>query len=125
LSSDPRGAGKRPTLCKKARSDRWGSIKGEERVMAGGPGQDAEDDRPAPPPDVEANRPTDGGTTRAYGLVGIGFEFVAAICLFGAIGWWVDRRLNTFPWLTLVGGALGFAAGLTMLIRAAHSAFKD
>jgi F0F1-type ATP synthase assembly protein I len=68
---------------------------------------------------------TDRGFTRAYALLGIGFEFLAAICLFGAIGWWVDRRLNTFPWLTLAGGALGFAVGLTMLIRAARSAFKD
>jgi ATP synthase protein I len=60
-----------------------------------------------------------------FALVGIGFEFIVAICLGGAIGWWLDRRWNSFPWLMLIGGAIGFAAGLTMIVRAGHSAFKD
>lgn len=94
--------------------------------MAGAAGQDPGHDRPDRAPEQEPDGPTsDGGTLRAYGLLGIGFEFLASICVFGAIGWWVDHRLNTFPWLTLTGGALGFAVGLTMLIRAARSAFKD
>jgi F0F1-type ATP synthase assembly protein I len=58
-------------------------------------------------------------------LVGIGFEFLATVGLIGAAGWWADRRMNTFPWLTLVGGAVGFAAGLLMMVRAAKNAFKD
>jgi F0F1-type ATP synthase assembly protein I len=60
-----------------------------------------------------------------FALVGIGFEFVAAICLCGAVGWWADRRWNTFPWLMIAGGIVGFASGLTMIVRAGHNAFKD
>ena len=92
--------------------------------MAGATEQDPEDAEPGQPPDAPRGA-ADDSPMRAYALLGIGFEFLAAICLFGAIGWWADRRLNTFPWLTLAGGALGFAAGLTMLIRAARGAFKD
>jgi F0F1-type ATP synthase assembly protein I len=60
-----------------------------------------------------------------FGLVGIGFEFVAAICLCGAVGFWADRHWNTFPWLMIAGGVVGFASGLTMIVRAGHKAFKD
>lgn len=65
----------------------------------------------------------DGGNW--YGLVGIGLEFVVTIAVLGAIGWFADRKLNTLPWLTLVGIVIGFAVGLTMMIRAAKDAFKN
>ncbi|HSU66633.1 MAG TPA: AtpZ/AtpI family protein [Tepidisphaeraceae bacterium] len=60
-----------------------------------------------------------------YGAVGIGFEFLATICVGGAIGWYLDRRLNTFPWLMVGGICVGFAAGLVVMIRAGRQAFKD
>lgn len=60
-----------------------------------------------------------------YALVGIGFEFAITICVVAAIGWYLDRRLNTFPWLLVAGAAVGFAAGLIRMIRAGHRAFKD
>lgn len=67
----------------------------------------------------------DQGVAGWYGLIGIGFEFLAAICLVGGIGFYLDRRLGTSPWLLIVGGAVGFAIGLTMVIRAGLGAFKD
>ena len=77
-------------------------------------------EQPKPPPSA------DGATTPGwYGLLGIGFEFLASVCVFGAIGWWADARLKTLPWLTIAGAAVGFAAGLTLMIRAARGAFKD
>jgi ATP synthase protein I len=60
-----------------------------------------------------------------FAMIGIGFEFLAAIVVMGALGWWLDKRLGTSPWLLLAGGAIGFAAGLTLMIRAASQAFKD
>lgn len=89
--------------------------------MTGGTEQDPQDARPG-----RTGRDSDDrAAPRAYALIGIGFEFLAAICLCGAVGWWLDRRTNTFPWLTLAGAAVGFAAGLMLLIRAARDAFKD
>ncbi|HXE51856.1 MAG TPA: AtpZ/AtpI family protein [Tepidisphaeraceae bacterium] len=66
-----------------------------------------------------------GSAPAAWGLIGIGFEFLATICVMGAIGWYLDRRWNTFPWLLIAGCAVGFAGGLMMMIRAARQAFKD
>ncbi len=60
-----------------------------------------------------------------YQLSGIGIEFIVAVCLFGGIGWWIDHKAGTFPWLMLVGCGLGFAVGLYMLIRAAKQMFRD
>ena len=59
-----------------------------------------------------------------YALTGIGLEFLATICAAGALGWWLDSRWHTFPWLTIAGIAVGFAAGLTLMIRAANRSFR-
>jgi ATP synthase protein I len=51
------------------------------------------------------------------GYAGAGFEFVAAILLPGALGWWLDRKFGSAPWIMLAGGLLGFMAGLRILMR--------
>jgi len=87
-----------------------------------------EEEKPLGPNRQEAGgqpRNRDQGVAGWYSLVGIGFEFLAAICLMGAIGFYLDRRLGTSPWLLIVGGAVGFAGGLAMVIRAGLGAFKD
>lgn len=84
--------------------------------MAGEP-QHEEPDRPLGPENQNVGR--------QFSLIGIGFEFLASVCLFGLIGWWADGRLHTFPWLLIAGVGLGFAAGLMMMIRAARNAFRD
>jgi len=35
------------------------------------------------------------------------------------LGWWLDGRLNTTPWLQVAGFLLGAAAGLAQLLRMA------
>jgi F0F1-type ATP synthase assembly protein I len=50
-------------------------------------------------------------------LSSVGFEFVAAVLLPGALGWWADRTLHTSPWLMIVGGVLGFIVGLRLLMK--------
>lgn len=54
----------------------------------------------------------------------LGFEFLAAVLLPGGLGWWLDGKFNTTPWLMLVGGTFGFAAGLYLMLRAAREAMK-
>jgi F0F1-type ATP synthase assembly protein I len=58
-------------------------------------------------------------------LAGVGFEFAVSILLFGAIGWWLDGKLGTEPWLLIVGFGLGFAVGLWLLIKVARKMFHD
>jgi hypothetical protein len=54
-------------------------------------------------------------------MSGIGFEFVVAVLLPGALGWWLDSKAGTRPWLMLVGLLLGFGVGLRILMRAVKS----
>lgn len=58
-------------------------------------------------------------------LAGIGFEFIAAVLMFGGLGWWLDSKWATSPWLLIVGIGLGFAVGLWLMIKAARRTFKD
>ena len=50
-------------------------------------------------------------------MSGVGFEFVAAVLLPGSLGWWLDGKAGTRPWLMLVGLLLGFGVGLRILMR--------
>ena len=60
-----------------------------------------------------------------YRMTGVGFEFIVAVLLFGGIGWFIDDRLGTTPWLMIAGGGLGFAVGLFILIRMASRMFRQ
>lgn len=51
-------------------------------------------------------------------------EFVAAVGIGFAIGWYLDAWLGTRPWLMVVVGLLGFAAGVMNVYRAAEEASK-
>ena len=59
-----------------------------------------------------------------YRMAGVGVEFIVAVALFGGIGWFLDGRLDTAPWLLLAGCGLGFAVGLWLLYKAARRSFR-
>ncbi len=52
----------------------------------------------------------------------IGIELVSALAVSGGIGWYLDRWLETKPWLMLAMLVLGSAAGLMNAYRAAMKA---
>jgi len=52
------------------------------------------------------------------GLSSVGIEFILSVLVPGAAGWWLDRKFGTMPWLMLVGGLFGFAAGFYVLLKA-------
>ena len=47
------------------------------------------------------------------------WQLVATILLAALIGWWLDGKLGTAPWLLIAGALFGIAAGLFSFIRAA------
>jgi ATP synthase protein I len=49
-------------------------------------------------------------------------ELIVGVGVGGFIGWVLDRLLGTKPWLLVLFVALGFAAGLLNVIRAAQKA---
>jgi ATP synthase protein I len=85
-------------------------------------------DMPEPKPSPRRSG-SDGRSDREdqqwFRMVGIGFEFIAAVLVFAALGWWLDGRLGTEPWLMVAGVALGFGVGLWLMIQAAMKTFHD
>lgn len=56
-------------------------------------------------------------TQRLYRLAGAGVEFFSTVLGGTGLGWLLDYWLGTKPWCVIGGVAIGFTAGLTMLVR--------
>ena len=59
----------------------------------------------------------------SYGTVGLEVALSVVVGLFG--GSWLDKKLGTAPWLTLLGVVYGVAAAARALYRAARRATKE
>ncbi len=46
-----------------------------------------------------------------------GYTLLAATGVFGFIGYWMDERYGTTPWLLIVGIGLGLAVGFNSLFK--------
>lgn len=73
----------------------------------------------------EQKKPSDSAKEKremrkAYSLYGTGIEFIVAMLLPGALGWWLDGKFGTRPWLMIALGVLGFVVGLRNLLRAVN-----
>lgn len=55
----------------------------------------------------------------------LGLEMAISVVIGLAVGYYLDRWLGTSPWLTVVWLAIGFAAGVRSLYRAAVRSEKD
>lgn len=49
---------------------------------------------------------------------GLGAQFALTLVAFGALGWWLDSKLGTEPWLLVAGIFLGAGGGFLALLRA-------
>lgn len=49
----------------------------------------------------------------------MGVELVVATCVGGGAGYFADERLDTAPWLMLLGVLIGTAAGVRNMLRIA------
>lgn len=87
---------------------------------------DEKENRPddSPPPLKEAHKFAwlkkafgDDETKMMGQASAVGFTFVVAIILGLALGWWLDKKLGTAPWLLLSGLLLGIVAGFHNLFR--------
>ncbi|MBI5596331.1 MAG: AtpZ/AtpI family protein [Elusimicrobia bacterium] len=73
--------------------------------------------------------PSSGRPKRPAGPLGAAFSLgmeLAVAMLLGVVGGrWADARLGTSPWLLLAGVALGFAAGMYLLVTSAKQTPPD
>ncbi len=54
-----------------------------------------------------------------------GTDMVAATFVGAGVGWWLDNRFGTSPWLLVVFFLLGSGAGLLMVYRRFSSKGED
>lgn len=60
-----------------------------------------------------------------YKYWGLGFEFAVAVGLGFYLGSKADERWGHDPWGILVGGAIGFVAGMYLLIKAGYRMMRE
>jgi len=82
-------------------------------------------DKQKPPPPLK-EAPKFNGLRKAFGegqaadlaqASAVGFAFVVAILLGLALGWWLDKKFGTAPWLLLIGLLFGIIAGFRNLFK--------
>lgn len=66
-------------------------------------------------------RPEVSPRARAFNLSALAFTLPVAIGVGAFIGYYLDGKLGTFPWLSLVFFSLGIVAGFLSLIRAVRA----
>ncbi|MFA6280178.1 MAG: AtpZ/AtpI family protein [Bdellovibrionales bacterium] len=68
---------------------------------------------------MQSGRVSEGAKahTQAAQMIRVGSDFVAGIVLSGALGWYLDRRLDTAPWLMLALLVVGFVFGFWTILR--------
>ena len=89
------------------------------------PPETKKDDDSSPAPG--SNRETEQSSEELaswHRLAGVGIEFIVAFGLFAWLGWWLDKKFSTGPWLLIAGCALGFTTGLWSLMKAARKMMK-
>jgi ATP synthase protein I len=69
----------------------------------------------------ETAKPHKAGTASSAAtggeLAGIGIQFAAVILVFTAFGVWLDRKLGSSPWFTIVFVFVGAAGGFFSMYR--------
>lgn len=56
---------------------------------------------------------------------GLGVTWALSVLFFLWIGYWLDGRLGTLPWLTIVGAFVGAAGGFISLYRGLTAVGSD
>lgn len=57
-------------------------------------------------------------------IASLGTEFAVTVALGTLLGYWLDKKYSSTPWLLIAGALGGFALGLYNLIRRATTGQK-
>jgi len=58
-------------------------------------------------------------------FLGLGVQLAAAVLVFYFLGSWADGKLNTAPWLMIVGVSVGVVGGLIQFFRTVSGLTKQ
>ena len=56
----------------------------------------------------------------AMKFAGVGFSFLSQLAVFSLLGWYLDQKFQTGPWLLTLGCACGMFYGIRTLLRQAE-----
>ncbi len=72
-------------------------------------------------PELETVRKNVESLAKAYRklapYLNLGYVWAASVILFTAVGWYLDKKWHSSPWLTLVGAVLGVATGFYQFFK--------
>jgi hypothetical protein len=71
-------------------------------------------------PGPSPGKPDTNTQPSTWALAGIGLELAGGVAVFSLIGWWLDARYSTGPWLLVLGGMLGVIGGMYNLWKQAR-----
>jgi F0F1-type ATP synthase assembly protein I len=63
------------------------------------------------------SRTTSRGASDLNRFAGVGVQFAGTIGVFAYAGYWADGKLDSSPWLMIVGVFMGFGGGLVSLVH--------
>lgn len=63
------------------------------------------------------NRPAKPALSSGAEFAGLGLQFAGAILLFGGLGYWLDGKLGTSPWLLILLIFVGAGAAFYSMYR--------
>ena len=73
-----------------------------------------------------SNRGSEPGQERSpWAYLGLGFELAAPPLIGVFVGYYLDRRLATTPWLLIAGALLGIVAGFYSFFRTVMQSGKE
>lgn len=77
------------------------------------------------PSDYRPDESDKAQSMKWFALAGLGVEFAVSVAGGCLLGWYLDGRWGTSPWLLITGAALGFGLGLYSMIKAVKRVFPD
>ncbi|MBM2845364.1 MAG: hypothetical protein HW407_676 [Bacteroidetes bacterium] len=79
----------------------------------------------APPGKKSGQQRSGSGWSTEFGpFLTLGLQLALAVGAFAALGWWLDTKWGTTPWLLLTGVILGAVGGGISFIKAAMALGK-
>lgn len=79
----------------------------------------------APPSGAKRGLSREESMRQAGPYMTLGIQLVLTMVALGALGWWLDGRLNTAPWLMVSGLLMGAVGGMLNVIRMALRSSKE
>lgn len=49
---------------------------------------------------------------------GLGLQFALTMAVLGGLGWWLDSKFGTLPWLLVAGVLIGALGGFVRIVKA-------